>query len=95
MFVLQIEFFEELLSRAKSRELELDIPIGPQSREQHEITGEIDDPDRLAHVQHENLSAVSDEKACSTSCVASGMVMKYRRISGWVWSPGRLRQSAL
>jgi hypothetical protein len=41
------------------------------------VARQVDDLHRLAHVQHEDLTALRPwPPACSTSCAASGMVMK-------------------
>ena len=59
LFVLEIEFFEELLTRTQAGEFEFDIPIGPQSGEQNKITSEIYDSDGFAHIEDKDLSAFS------------------------------------
>ena len=37
---------------------------------------QVDDPHRLAHVEHEDLAAAADRAGLDHSCTASGIVMK-------------------
>ena len=58
----------------------MSMSLRPQAREPDQVAGEVDDLHRLAHVEHEDLAAAARcAAACSTSCAASGMVMKIAR----------------
>src|SRR5579859_4654862 len=46
-FVVEIQLFEELLSRARTGESNLDIPIRLEPGEQNEVARQIDDLDRF------------------------------------------------
>ena len=50
------ELLVELLARAHADELDLDIAIGLLARQADHVAGEIDDLDRVAHVQHVDLA---------------------------------------
>src|ERR1017187_2198449 len=45
------EFFVELLPWAHSSKLDLNILIWPKTRQQNQVSGQIDDLDRLTHIQ--------------------------------------------
>ena len=55
-----------------------------QTGEADQVAGQIDDLHRLAHLEHEDFAAAPIVAACSTSCDASGIVMKNRVIRGSV-----------
>ena len=48
----------ELLARAQTRVVDLDIHIGLVAGQANQVAGHVVDLDRLAHVQHEDLAAV-------------------------------------
>ena len=54
------QFFVELLAGAHTGELDPDILIWPQARQQNQVSGQIDDLDRVTHIQDADLAARSD-----------------------------------
>ena len=50
----------QLLARARAGEADLDVAAHLEAGQPDEIGGEIEDPDRLAHVEHEHLAALAD-----------------------------------
>jgi hypothetical protein len=53
------ELFVELFARAHASELNLDIFIRPEPRQQNQVLSKVHDLDRLAHVKDTNLAAFS------------------------------------
>ena len=58
----------ELLARPQAGEDDLDVLVGPKPGKLDHPLGEIDDADRLAHVEHEDLAAVRLLPACAEAC---------------------------
>ena len=56
----KLQLFEELLSRTKTREDDVHVHVGPQPGQRDHLLGEIQDSDRLPHVEDEDLSAFAD-----------------------------------
>ncbi len=82
------EHLVHLLAVAGADELDLDLVLGA-ARELDHLPGEVEDLHRLAHVEDVDLAAAAHRaRPGSTSEAASGMVMKYRVISGWVTVTG-------
>src|SRR5579859_6343400 len=52
------DFLEQLLARADAGELDLDVDIGPQPGQANHLTRQMDDLDRLAHIEHKNPPAM-------------------------------------
>src|ERR1039457_7100771 len=53
------EFLVEFLPGADTGENNFDVLFWPEAREQDEIAGQIQNPDRLAHVQNEDLATLA------------------------------------
>ena len=73
----------QLLARARSDDLDLDVAVGVEARELDHRARQLDDPHRLAHVEHEHLRpgggspcGSASEPERMISCTASGIVMK-------------------
>src|ERR1022692_4808925 len=56
----RVQLFVELLAGAHAGEFNLDVFIRPQPREQNQVSGQIDDLYRFAHVEDADLTALSD-----------------------------------
>ena len=59
LFLVEGQFFKKLLTRAFTDELHRHIQLGFESAEFDEIVRKIDDSNRLAHVENENLSPLA------------------------------------
>src|SRR5579862_1573630 len=57
------QLFVKLLARAHTGELDLDVFMRLQTRQQNQVSGEVHDFDRLTHVQDTDLAAVSDDRS--------------------------------
>ena len=74
----------ELLPGRRADDLDLDVAVGLEARQLDHRAREVDDPHRLAHVQHEHLGGGRAERSRRRasepvrmiSCTASGIVMK-------------------
>ena len=53
-----------------------DVFAHAQAAAADQLAGQVENADRLAHVEHEDLAALPDRPACMTSWLASGIVMK-------------------
>src|SRR3569833_117704 len=58
-FFQMAHFFVMLFARPGAGELDPDVFVRPQSRKQDQIARQIDDPDRIAHIENEYLAAAS------------------------------------
>ena len=56
----KLQLFEELFSRAQAREDDVHVHVRPQPGQRDHLLGEIEDSDRLAHVEDEDLSPLAD-----------------------------------
>ncbi len=56
-FTLDEQLLEQLFARPQTDELDIDVPLHLQPGQFDQVTGQIDNPDRLAHVQDEDLAA--------------------------------------
>ena len=61
---------------ADADERNRDVRLGLLAGEADHVAGEVEDLDRLAHVEHVHLTAAADRPACTTRDTASGIVMK-------------------
>jgi hypothetical protein len=66
------EFLVQLLPRPKARERDGDVLVRLETVEPDEIPGHVDDADGFAHVEDEDLSALTHGPACRMSWAASG-----------------------
>ena len=86
----------QLLAGAQPDIADRDVALGREPGEADHLARQIDDLDRLAHVEDENLAARvavigrrrAVAEASSTSSTASRTVMKKRLTSGWVTVSG-------
>jgi len=58
-FLCRQDFLEELLARTQPRKLDVDVLVGLQAVEADQLLGDVHDHHGLAHVQHEDLAALS------------------------------------
>ena len=76
------QLLEELLGRAQTCVLDLDVAIGVscvahcEAHQVHQPPREVIDAYRPPHVEDEYVAPLAIEPACMTSCAASGIVMK-------------------
>ena len=68
----------EFLARTRPDDLDRDVALGLETGQPDHRLGEVDDLDRLAHLEHEHLARLPSlsEPARMISCTASGIVMK-------------------
>src|SRR6185437_16131011 len=60
MLLVKEHLLVQLLARPDAGELNVDVLAWLEAAEPDEIRGQVDDLDRLAHVQHEDLAAKSE-----------------------------------
>src|ERR1022692_1529625 len=58
----RVQLFVELLARAHASKFNLNVFTRPQPREQNQVSGQIDDLDRLAHIEDANLATLADHR---------------------------------
>ena len=69
--------------------LDSDISTRGETGESDQTSGQVDDPHRVTHVEHEDLGPIRQSAdAWSTNCTASSTVMKYRVMSASVTVTG-------
>src|SRR5262245_58625672 len=56
VFAVYTQFLEELLARTHSRENDLDVLAGSQSRQRDHFLRQVEYPNRLAHVENEDIA---------------------------------------
>ena len=66
----------QLLARPRADELDRDVALGLLAREADHVPREVDDADRLAHVEDVDVARPPIAPAWTTSDEASGIVMK-------------------
>src|ERR1039458_721454 len=58
----RVQLFVELLTGAHAGKFDLDVFIRLQARQEDQVLGEVDNLDRLAHVEDADLTAFSDDR---------------------------------
>src|SRR5580698_10246882 len=61
--ILQTEFFNQSLTRPDPRELNLDVTIGLQAGKTNEFPGQIQNFDRLSHIENEDLPTLTQYRS--------------------------------
>src|SRR5437660_1614606 len=63
VFALVTELFEQFFAGAQPGKFDLNIPVRHTARELNQLAGQIQDFDRLAHIEQENLSTLPLSRA--------------------------------
>ncbi len=70
------QFLVKFLTRTQTGEYDVNILVGGKAGKTNQFLRQLQDPDRLPHIKQEDLPPAPMLAAWSTSCTASGIVMK-------------------